>query len=107
MSGYMRGAGIGGRARFEQHDLTGIVQRNRAMLDAMRDHDELAFLDDLVPIAELHQQPALVHEEKFVLALMKAPDELARELGKLDLHIVNLTGDLRRPGVVEASERAR
>ena len=99
------GARIDRRARFEQHDLADIVHRDRAMLDAMRDDDELALLDDLVPIAKLHQQAALVHQEQFVLAPVKAPGELARELGELDLHVVNLTGDLRRPGLLELPER--
>ena len=36
---------------------------------------------------------------------MEVPDELAGELYELDLHIVNLTGNLWRPRVIEAPER--
>jgi hypothetical protein len=87
------------------HDLAGIIRHARAMLNAMRSYDEFAFLDYLVPIAELYQQAPLVHQKECVLVLMEVPDEFAGELYELDLHIVNLTGNLWRPRVIEAPER--
>jgi len=36
--------------RFQQHDLAAVVERCRVMLDATRNNDELALLDDLLSI---------------------------------------------------------
>jgi len=72
------------------------------MLDAVRDHDELAFFDPDVAVAKvfvpvLHAKAAFYDQEHFVFVLMMVPDELAFQLVQLDELAVQFSDDVRLP----------
>ena len=52
----------------------------RAVLDAVRDDEQLAGPELDVAVAELDRQPAGDHEEEVVRVVVLVPDELARDL---------------------------
>ena len=72
-----------------------MTQRNRTMLNSVRDNDELPFLEDFVAVAELHQQPSPVDEKEFITLLMEMPPERPFELCEFDLHPIYLSRNLR------------
>src|SRR5262249_30101323 len=57
-----------------------------------------------MPVAELHPEPPLDHQEKLVLVLVVVPDERAQELDQLHLLPVQLGNHLRLPVLAEACE---
>jgi hypothetical protein len=67
------------------------------MLDPARHHDELAFVDPFVTIAEIHAKAALDHEEHFVFVLVMVKDELALDLIELDMLPVKLGRNVGLP----------
>ena len=73
----------------------GLALRDRTVLDAARDDDELALVQRQDAVAELHVEPPVHHEEKLVLGVVSMPDELALELDELDVLAVQLADDLR------------
>jgi len=58
------------------------------MFDSMRDNDELPFLEDLIAVAELHQQASLVDEKEFIAFFLEMPPEGSFEFCKCHLHAV-------------------
>jgi hypothetical protein len=62
---------------------------DRAMLDAMRNDDELAFANYRLVIAKLHSKDAFDYEEEFVFDVVMVPDEFAFDLDDLHRAIVN------------------
>jgi hypothetical protein len=77
------------------------------MLHAPRHDDELALLQPKITVAQLHQQTAFDHQEELVLLVVLVPDELALQLGQLDLKVVQLAYDARAPALVELRELLR
>src|SRR5229473_3891837 len=61
------------------------------MIDATRHYDKLALLDPLVPVAEIHAEAPLHHQEHLVLVLMMVKYELAHGLHQLDVLSVEFT----------------
>src|SRR5439155_8922870 len=89
--------------RLEQQDMRFFL-RDRQMLDAVRDDDELARLDHEIAVSQLHAQPALHDEKQLVLTLVVVPDELARELRELHETVVDLPDDLGTPLILKPAE---
>ena len=77
------------------------------MLDAVRNDNELAGVNDDFSfgagLAHRHLQRAFDHEEKFVFDIVMMPDELALQLHKLYVEVVQLADDLG--AVVVGEER--
>jgi len=65
------------------------------------DDHEFALIDPQVSIAQPDQQTALEHEEQLILVSVVVPDKLALELDQLELHVVDLVGDLGAPVVLK------
>src|SRR5207248_2546684 len=91
------------RGWLEQEDLTLLLSYG-TVFDPARHDQELALFEPDVPIAELHAEPALDHQEKFFLLLVVVPDKRALELDQLHLLAVEVPNHLRTPGVAEGSE---
>jgi hypothetical protein len=77
---------------------------DRTVLDTAGDDEELTGAELDAPIAEFHDEAALVDEEHLVLMLVVMPDELAFELGELDVLAVEFRGNARRPVFGDACE---
>src|SRR5437588_12397412 len=85
--------GIQSRSWLVQHDLHFFIS-GRAVLDAVRHDDELAFPDNRLVIPKLHPQRAFDHQKHFVFVFMVVPDEFALELRRLHIEVVELPDDL-------------
>lgn len=68
-----------------------------AVLDAAGDDEDLALFQLNRPVAHLDLQTAFKNQEELVLFFVGMPDEVAFELGKFDLVLVDLGDGLRRP----------
>ena len=66
--------------------------------------EEFALLDPDPPVAELHVEPPLDDQEKFVFLLVVVPLEGAAELDQLDLLAIEFPNDLGLPMIAEKSE---
>jgi hypothetical protein len=75
------GARVDGRSGFQQGHFAGVGQCNRAVLDPVRDDDELPFFDDLFAVAKLRRQSASVDEKQLGFMLVVMPVESPFELG--------------------------
>ena len=87
--------------RFQQQHVDFILG-HRLVLHTARHDQELAFVEVDLPVtvfrvADHDLQPAFHHQEELVLILVVVPDELAFELGELDVLIVKLAHDFRTP----------
>src|SRR5262249_20668483 len=80
---------------------------DRAMLDTMRDDQELALFQPDVAVVQLHQQTALHDQEELIFSLVMMPDELAFELDQLDRGIVQLASDFGAPILIEHAKLLR
>jgi hypothetical protein len=77
------------------------------VLDPARHHEQLPGLEPhVVAVAELMSSRPLEHPEELVGVVVVVPDEVALELGELDLEVVDLRGDPRAPGLVEGASAA-
>src|SRR2546422_780958 len=94
---------VEGRIGLEQQDVRFFL-RDRQVLDAVRNDDELARLDHEVLVSQLHPQPALHDQEQLILALMMVPDELALELRELHQVVVHSADDLGTPVILKPAE---
>ena len=74
---------------------------NGPVFDAARNDQELAFLEPDLPVAEIHPESSLHHQEHLVLVLMVVPDEFSLELDEFDKLAVELADDLRAPMIVK------
>src|ERR1700733_6588096 len=74
------------------------------MLDAARYDSEFACLQMNLAIAKFDEQVTFDDEEEFVFGVVLMPDELAFELGELDVGVVDFADDLRAPIIVEERE---
>src|SRR5689334_11255668 len=81
------------------------------MFNAMRDDDELTGIDQdfalTAVLAHSHAQCAFHNKEQLVFNLVVMPEELALQLGQLDVGIVDFPDDLRTPPVGEKGELVR
>src|SRR4029077_13706240 len=77
---------------------------DRAVLDTPGYDVQLSGTEGHVSIAELDRKAALDHQEQLVGVLMGVPDELALELGQLDLVVVETGHHLGRPVLREQPE---
>jgi len=94
-------AGVERRLRLEQDDLTFVTFRYGKVLDTTRGDDELTGADPDAAVPKPHEKSSLVNEEQFVFVIVVMPHELALELGELDLHVIDLAGNLRAPMIRE------
>src|SRR5580700_12156788 len=74
------------------------------MFDALRDDQELALLDPYVTVLKFHAEPALDHEEQFVLDIVMVPDEWTGELDQLDLLTIQFPDHPRLEMIGEQGE---
>lgn len=95
------------RARRLEQDHLHLLLRDGPMLDPSRHDQELARTQLDRAIAELHPEPATVHEEHLILALVVMPMELALELHRLHLLPVQLGEHDGRPVRRDRGERGR
>ena len=77
---------------------------DRAMFNAMRNDDELAFPNYRLVIAKLHAQHAFHYKEEFVFNVMMVPDELAFDLDDLHRAIVDNAQQALIPKIGEGAE---
>ena len=74
------------------------------MLHALGDDGQFALFQRDAAVAQPDLQPALHHQEEFVLLRVPVPDELALQLGQLHLVVVEITYHFRTPGIMETAE---
>src|SRR5437588_7966260 len=96
-------SGVQGRIGLEQQDVRFFLG-DRQMLDAVRNDDELAWLDHEVLVSQLHPQPALHDQKQLVLMLVVMPDEFTLELGELYEGVVHLADDFGTPLILKPAE---
>src|SRR5262245_29535470 len=82
--------------RLEQQDGR-LFARDRPMLDAARNDDELSRLDLTHFVSKLHPQQTGQDEEELVFGLVMMPDELALQLDQLHSLSVEFADDARSP----------
>jgi len=87
----------------EQQDVRQPV-RHRSVLDAPRDHAQLARAQFDFPVPQLDPESPLNDEKHFVLCRMAVPHEVALELRQFHLLAVQLRYDKRMPSLLEARE---
>jgi hypothetical protein len=64
------------------------------MLDSTWNHDELALLDPLVPVEEVHPEATFDHQKHFVFVLVVMEGKLAFSFHQLDLLAVQIGSDV-------------
>ena len=69
------------RGRLKQENM-GFRKRHGPMLDAARDDEKLTFVQPHLPIAEVHSEASLHHQEHLVFMLMMVPEELTLKIGR-------------------------
>ena len=74
------------------------------VLDALRDHDDIARADLDFPVPKLHGHPPPDDVEQLVLFIVGMPEEFPLNLGELDVLAIELGNDLRSPLVLEQTE---
>jgi len=89
--------------RLEQQD-PNLVVRDRPMLHASRDDEELALFERDGMVAKFHPEPAPNHQEQLIFVVMVMPDEGALKLDQFHLLTVQITDDLWRPVFGEQRE---
>src|ERR1700730_4980657 len=67
------------------------------MLHTSRHDKELALLDPFVPVAKLHAEAALDHQEHFIFIRMMMKHELPEDFVQLDMLPVQFSYDIRLP----------
>jgi hypothetical protein len=67
------------------------------MLHPSRHDKELALLDPFVPVAKLHAEAALDHEEHLVFIRMMVKHELTEDFVQLDMLPIQFSYDIRLP----------
>jgi hypothetical protein len=67
------------------------------VLDAARDHHELALLDPLVAVAIFHAEAALNDEEQLVFVVVVVEDKLSLDFVEFHVLAVKFGGDLGLP----------
>jgi len=93
--------------RFDQHD-PAFRFRNGIMHFSLRHNMEIAFVEHDLRILILNLQTAFANVEKLVLMIMLVPRQHPFGFGDLDILIIDLPDDLRRPvvrHVVEFAEK--
>ena len=75
------------------------------MLHAPRHHKNLPSLQNDIPISQLDIQGAVHNQEHLVRIRMRVPNELAEQLGELDLVVIEGSDRALGPVVREASEK--
>src|SRR2546425_7858652 len=96
--------GIERRLGLDEYDMHLIRQRLGAVFDTAGHDDELPRPEIAVPIAQLHPEPALDHAEEFVFPFMVVPDELSPELHDLDVRVIQVAHNFRRPVLSNAAQ---
>lgn len=71
------------------------------MLNAFRHDIKLTWIERNNLIAEMDVQMAADDEKKFVFIIVRVPIQLTHSFGQLDVILVQLSNQFRRPGVVE------
>src|SRR3954454_18211033 len=84
-----RVARVEGVARLDQQDV-GLLVGLRAVLDALRHHEQLARPEHHVAVAQLERQLAAEHEEEVVGLVVLVPDELPEHLHRDQLVVVHI-----------------
>src|SRR5467141_3031424 len=77
---------------FDQ-DNVDLFVRNGAVLDAVRDDNELAFAHHTLTIAEFHAERALHDEKKFILLIVMMPEKFSLEFDGFHQAIIDFTYD--------------
>src|ERR1700730_19177850 len=67
------------------------------MLHPSRHDQELALLDPFVPVAKLHAEAALDHQEHFIFIRMMVKHELTEDFVQLDMLPIQFSYDIRLP----------
>jgi hypothetical protein len=98
-------AGVDHAGALDQHHVA-LGRRHGQVLDPARHDEQLALLEpDVVTVAEAQLQAPANDEEELVGIGVVMPDEIALELGELDLEVVDGGGDAWAPRLRERSER--
>ena len=82
----------------------GLGLGDRLMFYAPRHDEELAFVELDDPVTKMYRQVAVEDQEELVLVLVMVPDELAFELGELDVLAVEFADDTGAPTFSELLE---
>ena len=77
---------------------------DRLVFHSPGNDEELAFVEFDDPIAKMYRQVAVEDQEELVLVLVMVPDELAFELGELDVLAVEFADDTGAPMFSELLE---
>ena len=85
-------------------DLLGLSSSHGLVFDAFRNDEKLVLRQIDVLVAQFDRELSSRNEEEFVFLCVSVPYELASELDKLHLLIVQLANYLRRPKVPDLFE---
>ena len=91
--------------RFEHKEVGRAVGYGQVLYASRHDEHLTCFEHDGIMGTELHLQLALDAEEQFVLIFVLMPDELALELGELDLAVIDCASPAGAPALIEGIER--
>src|SRR5713226_10110 len=94
---------VHGPLRLEEEDMD-LVFRDGTVLHAPRDHRDLARAETQGPAGKFDPEVSVNNEEEFVLKIVMVPDELALQLDKLHVGLVELRDDLRFPIFLDPTE---
>lgn len=86
--------GVIDRSLFNQQQFD-FFFRDWTVLDAARDHDEFARIQNDLAIAQFDDELAFDDIEQLVFFLVRVPDELAFDLGDLHVCVIDGANDLR------------
>src|SRR5690348_14354583 len=93
-------ARVDGALRLEEEDVD-LLAGDGKVLDPVGNDRELSRLEHDLAVPQLDHQPALDDVEELVFGFVVVPHELAFELDRLDVEVVELADDLGRPVVGE------
>src|SRR6267142_3139696 len=96
-------AGVRGAGRLDEHH-PALARRLRLVLDAAGDDVHLTGLQRHLAVAQVDGQLPVHHDEDLVGLGVLVPDELALDLHDLEMVVVHLGDDLRRPLLRELGE---
>jgi hypothetical protein len=96
-------AGVNRTCRFNQQNMT-FIRGHRSMLHAFWHNEHFTFIQAHVSIAELNLELTFQDNERFIGLRMVMPDKLSLNLCNLEVVLIHLRHDLRRPVLGEQGQ---
>lgn len=100
-------AGVHGRGRFDEHDLSALTTGYRLVVHSSRHDVQLAGTERHVPAVQADGQRPPEYEEELIGFRVTVPGELALGLDHADVIVVQHRHRTRRPGLLELRQGGR